>query len=82
MNHTLHVLTYLRDLRGNLVREEQLRIDLRATVSPAPTGTEISTALNTCERSQWAVSIRDGITGEIRWRITPAGEAELASRQI
>ena len=78
----LHVLVYLRDMKGLLVREEQIRLYLRATVSPAPTGTEVSQALNTIERAQWAVSIRDEITGDIKWRITEAGKAEAAARAL
>lgn len=82
MNTTLHALKYLGELKGALVRETQLRTDLRATVSPAPTGTEISDALNVLSRSQWAVEVRDTVTGEIRWRITEAGRGELAARGI
>ncbi len=82
MNLTLQTLAVLRDLDGNLIREDQLRTDLRATVTPAPTGSEISTALNTIEKHQWAVSVRDAITGDIRWRITDAGRAELAARNL
>lgn len=82
MNLTLQTLSVLRDIDGNLIREDQLRTDLRATVTPAPTGSEISTALNTIEKHQWAVSVRDGITGDIRWRITDAGRAELAARNL
>lgn len=82
MNTTLHALKYLGELNGALVRETQLRTDLRATVSPAPTGTEISDALNVLSRSQWAVEVRDTVTGEIRWRITEAGRGELAARGI
>lgn len=82
MNLTLQTLQYLRDLDGNLIREDQLRTDLRATVTPAPIGAEISTALNTLEKHQWAVSVRDEITRDIRWRITDAGRAELSARGI
>lgn len=82
MNLTLQTLTYLRDLGGNLIREDQLRTDLRATVAPAPTGTEISDAINALEKRKWAVSVRDDVTQEIRWRITDAGRAELAARNL
>lgn len=82
MNTILHVLRYLGSLGGNLITEEQLRVDIQATVTPAPAGSEISDALNVIQRSGWAISQKDPITGSIRWRITQSGDAELLARNL
>lgn len=82
MHLSLKILTELRAVGDLLVPEPQLRTDLRLGVTPAPTGAEVSQALNTIEARGWAISQRDNLTSEIRWRITSSGLAELSARGL
>lgn len=82
MTLPLTILQMLRQVGDLLVPERQIRTDLRLSVSPAPTGTEMSTAFHQLEWHQLAVSVRDTITGEVKWKITDAGRAALAERGI
>ena len=82
MTLTLHILKWLRAGGDNLTPEEQLRSDLRMSVSPTPSGTEISEALNQMEDKGWAVSIRDPEIGTVRWQITDEGRAQLSKRKL
>lgn len=82
MTLPLTILQMLRQVGDLLVPERQIRTELRLSVSPAPTGSEMSTALHQVEASQLAVSVRDSLTGDVRWKITDAGRAALAERGI
>jgi hypothetical protein len=82
MKLQLTALKYLRVGGDLLTPETQLRDDLRLAVSPAPTGVEISEALNHIESSGWAVSVRDELTGAVRWQITDLGRVQLAKRGL
>lgn len=82
MRVTLPILKFLRAGEGVLTPETQLRTDLFQVVAPPPTKSEVDAALNRMEDRGWAVSVRDEITGVVRWRITDAGKAELAARGL
>lgn len=82
MNITPQLLTQLKAAGGLLVPEPALRIQLRLSISPAPTGAEISDALNQCESKQWILSVRDEVTGDVKWKITDAGRGVLAERGL
>lgn len=76
------LLLLLRRAGNLLTPEPTLRVDLRLAVSPAPSGTEISEAIDKCERQGWIISVRDDMTDELKWRITDAGRASLAERGL
>lgn len=76
------LLLILRRAGTLMTPEPTLRVDLRLVVSPAPSGTEISEAIDKCERNGWVISVRDDMTGELKWRITDAGRALLAERGL
>lgn len=82
MRVTLPMLKFLRAAEGVLTPETQLRDDIRMAVAPPPTKSEVDAALNRMEDRGWAVSVRDEITQVVRWRITDAGKAELAARNL
>ena len=82
MNLVFPILSQLKQARGLLVPESALRMQLRLEVTPAPTGLEISDALNTIERNKWGVAVRDGISGDVRWKITDTALAELYERGL
>lgn len=83
MNLEIFILKFLRAAGADLLTsEDQLRTDLRMFRTPPPTGSEISEALNSLETRQQAVAVRDRLTGQIKWRITDEGRAELAARRI
>jgi hypothetical protein len=65
-----------------LTSEDQLRTDLRMFRNPPPTGTEVSESLSSLETRGLAISVRDTLTGAVRWRITDEGRAELSARRI
>lgn len=82
MNLQLALLQFLRAAGDLLTTETQLRNDARLAVTPVPTGTEISEALNDLERRGYAVAVRDDLTGAVRWQITDLGRAQLAKRNL
>jgi hypothetical protein len=82
MNITPQLLVQLKAAGGLLVPEPALRVQLRIALSPAPTGTEISDALNQCESKGWILSMRDEMSTELKWRITDSGRAVLAERGL
>lgn len=82
MNITPQLLVQLKAAGGLLVPEPALRVQLRIAVSPAPTGTEISEALNLSESKGWIISLRDEFTNEMKWKITDAGRGVLAERGL
>lgn len=82
MNLEIYILKFLRAGGDLLTTEDQLRTDLRMFRTPPPTGSEVSEALSSLETRGYAISLRDQITHEVRWRITDQGRAELAARRI
>lgn len=76
------LLLLLRQAGTLLTPEPTLRVDLRLAVSPAPSGTEISEAIDTCERNGWVIGVRDAMTGQLKWRITDSGRVSLAERGL
>jgi len=82
MTLTLDILRMLRDVNGLLMPERQIRAELRIAVTPPPTGLEVGEALQTLEARQLAISIRDPLTKEVRWKITDQGRAELTERSL
>jgi hypothetical protein len=82
VNLDLALLRILRAAGELLTPEPQLRCDLRLTYSPPPTGLEISDALNRAEDAGWAVSVRDPVTGQVRWQVTDLGRVQLSKRGL
>lgn len=84
MTLPLQILKLLRVADGLLTPEEQLRSDLRLTVTPPPTGSEMSIAFNFLEEGPQplAISVRDRLAHTVRWKITDAGTAALSERGI
>lgn len=82
MKLQLTLLQFLRAAGDLLTAETQLRNDARLAVTPVPTGTEISEAINDLERRDLAVSVRDELEGTVRWQITDLGRAALAKRNL
>jgi hypothetical protein len=82
MSIELTILKFLRAAGDLLTPETQIRDDVRLTVAPAPTGLEVSEALNRIEGEGWAVSIRDSVTKIVRWQITDLGRVQLTKRGL
>lgn len=82
MKHLWHLLRLLRANGDLLIPEDQLRFDLRLEFKPAPTTAEINDVLNAAESRGLAISIRDSITGEVKWRITELGRVALSERNL
>lgn len=82
MRMTIPLLVLLREARGMMVPEPMLRLDLRVRVSPPPSTSDLNDTLNECERSGWAVSVRDEVEHTLKWKLTAAGAAVLAERGL
>lgn len=84
MTLTIQILKLLRMAGDLLTPEDQLRSDLRLTLTPAPLASEINAAFGTLEEGAQplAVSTRDRLTGGVRWKITDAGRAALSERGL
>lgn len=82
MRIELTILKFLRAAGDLLTPETQIRDDVRLVVAPAPTGLEVSESLNRIESDGWAVSIRDQVTGIVRWQITDLGRVQLTKRGL
>ena len=62
--------------------EVQIRTHLWLTCPPVPGSIEVSEAFATIEERGLAVSLRDSLTGAIKWQITDEGRSALASRGL
>lgn len=82
MTLPLHILILLRQAGELLTPETQLRTDLRVLVTPVPSGVDVSEAFNRIESEKWALSVRDTVTGIVKWKITDAGRVILAERNL
>jgi hypothetical protein len=82
MTLELHILRLLAAARGKLTPEITIRMDLRQAVVPAPTLSDTNAALRAIEDRNLAVSMRDDLGDQVRWRITDQGKAELAERGL
>lgn len=82
MTLELHILRLLAAARGKLTPEITIRMDLRQAVVPAPTLSDTNAALRQIEERNLAVSMRDDLGDQVRWRITDQGKAELAERGL
>lgn len=83
MTIPLHILTLLQAAGPDLLTpEEILRMDLRQNITPAPTLAEINSGFREIEERRLAVALRDDLGRQIRWKITTAGRAALAERNL
>lgn len=82
MTIELHILRLLAAAKGKLTPEITIRMDLRQAVVPAPTLSDTNAALRSIEERHLAVSMRDDLGDQVRWRITDQGKAELAERGL
>lgn len=84
MTLKLQLLKLLRAAGDLLTPEEQLRSDLRLTITPAPRGSEISVAFDELEAESQplALSVRDKLADRTSWKITDAGRMALAERGL
>ena len=85
MNRTAEIrLAILRDLAhvhaGLLRREDDIRCRVQLQVVPAPSRAEIETELKELDALRLITGISNKLTGEMRWRITDAGQAELSNQ--
>ena len=78
----ISILVILRAGGDHLTPAEQIRMDLRLSVQPVPGSVEVSEALDQLADKGLAVSLRDSITGQVKWQITDDGRAQLASRRL
>lgn len=78
----ISILLILRAGGEHLTPEAQIRTDLRLTCQPVPGSIEVSEAFATIEERGLAVSLRDSLTGAIKWQITDEGRSALASRGL
>ncbi len=79
---TIPILLILRAGGEHLTPEPQIRTDLRMQCQPVPGSIEVSEALASLEERGLAVSLRDSLTGVIKWQITDEGRSALASRGL
>lgn len=85
MNRTAEIrLAILRDLahlpEGFLRREEDIKIRVRNQIVPESSRTEVETELRVLDGLRLITGIPNTISGEMRWRITDAGKAELSNQ--
>lgn len=85
MNRSAEIrLAILRDLAhvpaGLLRRDEDIRCRVQLQIVPAPSRAEIETELKELDALRLITGISNNITGEMRWRITDAGKAELSNQ--
>lgn len=85
MNRTTEIrLAILRDLAhvpaGLLRRDEDIRCRVQLQVVPSPSRAEIETEMKELDALRLITGISNKITGEMRWRITDAGQAELSNQ--
>ena len=80
MTITLAILRTLAKSAPYLSPIEPLAMDVRAIATGRPEYTAVKTELRTLESNGWVVSVPHPETG-LSYRITPAGEAELARRE-
>lgn len=80
----LRILILLRSAGDLLTPESTLRMDIRfgGGSGPRDTVAEVNAAFNELEQRHLAVAIRDDLTNSIRWKITDAGRAALAERNL
>ena len=82
MNTELHILRLLRAAGDLLTPEAKIRSDLRLGVTPPPRHSEVSEAFDRLETAGLAISVRDQLTGAVRWQATDGGRAALAARGL
>lgn len=83
MSLSLRILLLLRAAGDDLLTPEaQLRTDLRYAVRPVPLGSDFNQAFGDLDERGLAVAVRDKLDGTVRWKITDAGRAALAERQL
>ena len=85
MNRSAEIrLAILRDLAhvpaGLLRRDEDIRCRVQLQIVRAPSRAEIETELKELDALRLITGISNKITGEMRWRITDAGQAELSNQ--
>ncbi|MBS5507741.1 MAG: hypothetical protein KHX31_03810 [Akkermansia sp.] len=85
MNRSSEIrLAILRDLahvpEGLLRREEDIRHRVQLQIIPEPSRAEIEAELKELDALRLITGISNKITGEMRWRITDAGKAELSNQ--
>lgn len=64
-----------------LVPGDALVRHARETVFPLPSSTEIETARERLEALRYLVSVRDEVTGKLRYGLTDSGKAWLADHR-
>lgn len=79
---SIAILQILRAGGDHLTPEDQIRTDIRLSRQPIPGSIEVSEAFAALEERQLAVSLRDTLTGQVKWQITDEGRAALASRGL
>lgn len=82
MKIELVILRFLRAADGVSTPETQLRDDARLATSPPPSTADLNAAFTTLEDKGWAMSVRDPLTGQIRWVISGEGIAQLTLRKL
>ena len=85
MNRSAEIrLAILRDLAhvpaGLLRREEDIRCRVQLQIIPEPSRAEVEAELKELDALRLITGISNKITGEMRWRITDAGQAELSNQ--
>ena len=59
---------------------KMIRCRVQLQVVPSPSRAEIETELKELDALRLITGISNKITGEMRWRITDAGQAELSNQ--
>lgn len=85
MNRSAEIrLAILRDLAhvpaGLLRRDDDIRCRVQLQIVPTPSRAEIEAELKELDALRLITGISNKVTGEMRWRITDAGLAELSNQ--
>lgn len=80
MTLTLAILRTLAKSAPYLSPIEPLAMDVRAIAQGRPEFTAVKSELRNLEANGWVVSVPHPETG-LSYRLTPAGQAELAARE-
>lgn len=81
MTPLLHILVALRSVRPLMMPEPTLLQQIRIAGDAIGTA-DFQAALRDAESQRLAVSVQDTLTRVIRWKITDAGVAALAERNL
>ena len=76
----LQILSVLDDCGEHLLPEGTLLTQVQLAIEPAPMMSEFSEALAFLDARKMVTGIRPALGGAPKWRITPLGKTEIATK--